>query len=289
MSNFVKLYGSILDSTIWLETLPTKVVWITMLAMADANGCVASSVPNLAIRAGVTREQCDESLRVLSSPDSDSRTDEHEGRRIEKIDGGWVILNHRKYRDLRTDVQVATAERVRKHRRKEKKKKLPVTDVTNVTRRNGVKRPVRAEAEAEAEEEVTTKATTPTTAPAADASAKLQDSRKAAPRYPSFPASDCDRLYQTAIQAGHAVDYGLFRKTLAPLYPAAGPVYPLDVLDNALAAFLEAREGQPPDKARFWTIMEFAKDAARWVRLGAMPLAGENGITERGRVALGGT
>jgi hypothetical protein len=31
-------------------------------------------------------------------PDADSRTKDNEGRRIETIEGGWLILNYQKYR-----------------------------------------------------------------------------------------------------------------------------------------------------------------------------------------------
>lgn len=163
MSNFVKLYGSILDSTVWQESLPTKVVWITMLAMADAEGFVAASVPGLTKRAGVTRAQCESAIRVLSEPDPDSKTTDHEGRRIEAVDGGWVILNHRKYRDLRTDTQIATAERVRKHRERQKES-VTVTDVTDG---NDEQRAVRAEEEEEAYTEADTSIHLPAIAVAA--------------------------------------------------------------------------------------------------------------------------
>jgi hypothetical protein len=33
-------------------------------------------------------------------PDPHSRTPEHEGRRVAKVEGGWLILNHKKYRDM---------------------------------------------------------------------------------------------------------------------------------------------------------------------------------------------
>jgi hypothetical protein len=37
------------------------------------------------------------------APDPDSRTKTNEGRRIKEIDGGWVLLNHGKYRSIRDD------------------------------------------------------------------------------------------------------------------------------------------------------------------------------------------
>lgn len=118
MSNggFVKLYHTILDSSIWLQPNPTRIVWITMLAMADANGVVIASIGGLAHRANVTRNECEEALLALHSPDPDSKSSEFEGRRVEKIEGGWLVLNHGKYREMRTSAQIATAERVKRHR-----------------------------------------------------------------------------------------------------------------------------------------------------------------------------
>lgn len=101
MAGFVKLFESILDSTVWLEDPETKVVWITMLAMADASGYVAAAVPGLAKRAGVSREAVDRALDKFRSPDPDSRSREHEGRRIVDADGGWMLLNYAKYRAKR--------------------------------------------------------------------------------------------------------------------------------------------------------------------------------------------
>ena len=156
-AHFVKLYGSILDSTVWLEKSGTRILWITMLAMADDGGFVMASVPGLAKRAGITRKECEAGLTVLLAPDRDSRTPDHQGRRLEKIEGGWLILNHRKYRDLRTDAQIATAERVRKHREKHRAG-VTVTDVT------GGNAPKRTEVEGTEVTEPTEKTTTPAVA-----------------------------------------------------------------------------------------------------------------------------
>jgi hypothetical protein len=113
---FVKLYRSIITSSVWLEPLPVKVVWITMLASADWRGNVWASVKGLAHVAGVSTAECEHALKVLSSPDTDSRTKDREGRRIEAIDGGWTLINHSKYREFRTPTQVQTAERTRRYR-----------------------------------------------------------------------------------------------------------------------------------------------------------------------------
>jgi hypothetical protein len=97
---YTKLFESILDSTVWQEPLPTKVTWLTMMAMADRDGVVSASVPGLAHRAGVTIEECEVALAKFQEPDPYSRTKDHEGRRVEAVDGGWLLLNHAKYRAM---------------------------------------------------------------------------------------------------------------------------------------------------------------------------------------------
>ena len=99
MVGYTKLFSDILASTIWDEPNSVRIVWITMLAMADRDGMVGASVPGLAHLARVTTEECTNALAVLSSPDPASRTQDHEGRRIASVDGGWCILNYEKHRE----------------------------------------------------------------------------------------------------------------------------------------------------------------------------------------------
>jgi hypothetical protein len=98
---YTKLFSSITESTVWEEPYSTRITWVTMLAMADARGDVYSSVPGLARRANVTRQEVEAALASFLAPDSDSRTKEHEGRRIEPINGGWNLINHAKYAAIR--------------------------------------------------------------------------------------------------------------------------------------------------------------------------------------------
>ncbi len=117
---FVKLFGSILYSTIWQTPPHVKIVWITMLVMKDRDGVVEASIPGLAKAAEVTVEQAREALEVLLAADPDSSTPDHEGRRISRVVGGWKVLNHDKYRDKLdlTERREKAAQRVAKHRAK---------------------------------------------------------------------------------------------------------------------------------------------------------------------------
>ena len=147
-----RLFTKILDSSIWLEPLGTRVVWITLLAAMDEDGFAAFACPeNLARRAGVTAEECELALTCLLGPDANSSDPDNEGRRVERIGGGYLILNATKYRALfsREIQREQVRHRVAKHRAKQR-------DVTqcnaSVTVGNDHVTQSEAEAEAEAEE-----------------------------------------------------------------------------------------------------------------------------------------
>lgn len=108
---FTKLFSSITESTIWLEPAPTRLVWITMLAMSDRNGFVFGSVPGLAHRARVSLEECRAALATLLGPDNESRTKDHDGRRLAVIDGGWALLNYEKYRKIQNEEAIRESKR----------------------------------------------------------------------------------------------------------------------------------------------------------------------------------
>jgi len=139
---FTKLFSSITESTIWLEPNPTRIVWIAMLAMADKRGRVWGSVPGIANRARVTTDEARQAIACFLAPDPDSRTKEHEGRRIVEIDGGWQLLNYTKYREMRDDD--ARREYMRDYMANKRKKLTPVSRVSK-------SKPPLAQAEAEAE------------------------------------------------------------------------------------------------------------------------------------------
>lgn len=144
---FTKLFSSITASTVWCEPSNTRIVWITMLAMADSRGRVWASIPGLAGIARVPVEDARIAIERFLSPDEDSRSKEHEGRRIEEIDGGWRLINHEKYRAIRDEESVKERKRryIADRRAKERAQAKTATNVPDVDhgRHN-------AEAEAEA-------------------------------------------------------------------------------------------------------------------------------------------
>lgn len=145
MAGYTKLFNSILASTIWEEDDKTRIVWITLLAMADKFGVADGSVPGIATLARVTQPDCQKALAKLQAPDKDSRSDEYEGRRIRKIDGGWLILNHEKYRAKIDDDERREYLRVKKA---ESRRRLAAGVNTS---QQPSKKSTQAEAEAEPE------------------------------------------------------------------------------------------------------------------------------------------
>jgi len=98
--SYTKLFSSIVTSSIWTEDPSTCKVWVTMLAIADKHGEVHASIPGLAQVAGMPLSDTEAAINKFLAPDKYSRTPDDEGRRIEKIEGGWLLLNHAKYRAM---------------------------------------------------------------------------------------------------------------------------------------------------------------------------------------------
>ncbi len=118
-----KLFTKILDSSIWMESADTRLVWLTFIAAMDETGFVQFASPaNVAHRARVDLKGAEEALASLEAPDPNSFDPDNEGRRIERVPGGWIVLNAAKYREIvtRSISKEQTRERVARFREKRK-------------------------------------------------------------------------------------------------------------------------------------------------------------------------
>jgi hypothetical protein len=125
MSGFVKLDTGILNSSLWIER-DLRSLFVTALVMAEPFE-VTESMPQLNVRSlestgwtvpagwygfveasgtGIVRRDgmtdIDAGLTVLEtlcSPDPDSRSQDFEGRRLARVDGGYIVLNYFKFRE----------------------------------------------------------------------------------------------------------------------------------------------------------------------------------------------
>lgn len=146
---FVKLDCGMVDSTIWIDR-EAREIFITALLMASPHefsealpqlkvdvieptgytvppgwyGFVAAAGPGIVRRASVPLDAGIEALKRLGNPDPASRSQEFDGRRMIRIDGGYLILNFMKYRDR----DYGAAERMRKLRARKRGDVTPERD-----------------------------------------------------------------------------------------------------------------------------------------------------------------
>ena len=145
---YVKLDTGILDSTLWMDRV-SREVFITALLMAVPHevtedtetlairspeptgfvvppgwyGRVPAAGVGIARRAGIEPEDGLDALERLSGPDAESRTPDFDGRRLVRVDGGFIVLNFMRYRDRDT----TAAERQQRYRERKKNQKPRVT------------------------------------------------------------------------------------------------------------------------------------------------------------------
>lgn len=126
-----KLFEKILDSSIWLEPDPTRIVWITLLAAMDEDGFAHfSALQNLADRAKVSLKAAKVAVAKFEAPDKNSGNPANDGRRIERVPGGWLVLNSNYYRQIYTKAIKLEQTRVRVARFRAKNKGMDESSVT---------------------------------------------------------------------------------------------------------------------------------------------------------------
>jgi len=123
-----KIFEQIYDSTIISHGGDVIYVFMSMIVLSDKDGVLPISVPALSRRIAKDEEVIKKAVAILESPDLDSNSKEHEGRRIiplsEATNGvdnrGWFVINKAKYRERasRMEKTEKTAERVRRYRSK---------------------------------------------------------------------------------------------------------------------------------------------------------------------------
>lgn len=114
MAGYTKLFSSILMSSIWEESLETRIVWVTLLALADQTGHVDGTIQSLARVSRVSVDDCKRAIMCLLAPDPDDRSKVHEGRRILPDHGGWLLVNHGAYRKRMSADERRERDKIRK-------------------------------------------------------------------------------------------------------------------------------------------------------------------------------
>lgn len=99
MSGFFPVDRDIFTSSLWITGSPEeRLLWLWLLGHRDEDGIVRHRELAIADGAKLPREAVEAGLLKFAQPDPDSRTRDHEGRRIERTPDGFVrILNHAVY------------------------------------------------------------------------------------------------------------------------------------------------------------------------------------------------
>lgn len=99
MKTWAPLWSCIVDSSIWDEQDSVCKIFLTMLALKDADHIYRGTAYNLARQSRKTEVEVLDALRILSSPDTMRvEAQDFNGRRVQAVEEGWLILNGDKYR-----------------------------------------------------------------------------------------------------------------------------------------------------------------------------------------------
>ena len=121
--SYTPLWSTIVLSSLWDEPDVVCKVFITMLAVRDYDHVVRLSAYNLARAARKEEWEVLAALKVLAAPDTKRREKQkYDGRRIEKVSDGWLILNGEFYQEMMRKANRRSYKRQwqREHRQKEK-------------------------------------------------------------------------------------------------------------------------------------------------------------------------
>lgn len=149
-----KLFASIFEGSLYGQ-FDALVVMTALIALADKDGVIDMTPQALAARTSYPLEVVQRGLEHLAQPDPRSRSKEHEGRRIVLIDPergwGWRLVNHAKYRGIRSQDDRAEYMRDYMAKRRAKGRRVNTGVSTSVNSVNSVLAPLaHTEAEAEA-------------------------------------------------------------------------------------------------------------------------------------------
>lgn len=122
---YAKLFTSIYQGTLRGNS-NALLVFTNLLAHADSVGEVDMHPRAIAEEVGLSMEQVKSALDTLEAPDDESRTPDEGGRRIVRLDAhrawGWRVVNHAKYRAIRSEEDRREQNRAAQERWREKNK-----------------------------------------------------------------------------------------------------------------------------------------------------------------------
>lgn len=125
MDFYTPISSKIVDSSLWCEEDYVIKIFLTMAVKKDGDQVVRGSAFNIAQWSKKTEAEVLEALKILSSPDTKRLEPQpFDGRRIEKVEGGWLILNGKHYQDLMGIINRRAYKAKKERERREKLKAI---------------------------------------------------------------------------------------------------------------------------------------------------------------------
>jgi hypothetical protein len=97
-SNYGSIHASVVTSSLMEEPIPARYLFFMFVSQTDDTGFVRGTDLSLSRLFNMKLEDFREMVGILESPDTKSSSPEYEGSRLKKVQGGWLVLNYRKYR-----------------------------------------------------------------------------------------------------------------------------------------------------------------------------------------------
>lgn len=112
MSSYTPIFSKIVDSSLWDEPDHVVKIFISMLAKKDRDNVVRANAFNIARWSRKTEADVLDALKVLAAPDTKRlEPQQYDGRRIEKVEDGWLILQGEYYQKLMMEVNMRAYKR----------------------------------------------------------------------------------------------------------------------------------------------------------------------------------
>jgi hypothetical protein len=129
MDFYTPLFSKIVDSSLWSEPDYVIKIFLTMIAKKDRDQICRGNAYNISMWARKTEAETVEALKILAAPDKRRLEPQpFDGRRIEKVEDGWLILNGKYYQDLMGKVNRRAKKAKYEKDRRARKKSLPPAD-----------------------------------------------------------------------------------------------------------------------------------------------------------------
>ena len=133
--DWIPLFTSIVDSTLWEEPPHVRLMFLTMMFMKDPGDHIVreplrrvAKVANLSEDKEEAYRLAEEAIRILCEPDLRTRERQaYQGRRLKWVEGqGWLVLNGEYYEKLRKELGARIRKTQLQRKRREAKKKGPM-------------------------------------------------------------------------------------------------------------------------------------------------------------------